>query len=198
MDLTRFDSADALLEAAGGYLVEREAEHNLPLGILLTLREQPGFYREPPYLAAVRDGGRIALIGVRTPPHGLILSEPGVPARRIPAAVETLVDDLAAVSPDLPAVVGPKSTVEPFAARWSAVTGGRARLADAQPAASATGAAVARHRPQRHRPRELRILSRRRGLPRVPRPDEPGRGGAPGDCGRAVRRPAAAHGCEVP
>jgi GNAT superfamily N-acetyltransferase len=132
VDLTRFDSAGALLEAAGAYLVEREAEHNLPLGILLTLRDQPGVYREPPYLAAVRDAGRTALIGVRTPPHGLILSEPGVPARRIEAVVETLVGDLAAVSPDLPAVVGPKPTVEPFAARWSAVTGRRARLAVAE------------------------------------------------------------------
>jgi uncharacterized protein len=132
VDLTRFGSAGALLDAAGGYLVEREAEHNLPLGILLTLRDQPGVYPEPPYLAVVRDAGRAAMVAVRTPPHGLILSEPGIPARRIPGAVETLVGDLAAVSPDLPAALGPKSTVEPFVGRWSWATGRPARLAMAE------------------------------------------------------------------
>ncbi len=132
MDLTRFDSADALLEAAGGFLAEREAEHNLPLGILTTLRDQPGVYREAPYLGVVREAGDVALVVVHTPPRGLILSEPGVATDRIAAAVLAVVEDLATVSPDLPGASGPKSTVEPFVPAWSSATGRPARLAMAE------------------------------------------------------------------
>lgn len=132
MDLTRFDSADALLAAAGDYLSEREAEHNLPLGILFTLRDQPGVYREAPYLGVVRDAGAVALVVVHTPPRGLILSEPGVATDRIGAAVLAVVDDLATVSPDLAGASGPKSTVEPFVAAWSSATGCPSRLAMAE------------------------------------------------------------------
>jgi hypothetical protein len=132
VELTRLETADALLAVAGDYLVEREAEHNLPLGILLTLRDQPGVYREPPYLALVRDAGKVALVVVRTPPRGLILSEPGVALERITGAVQVVVDDLAAVSPDLPGAGGPKPTVGPFVAGWSAATGQPARLAMAE------------------------------------------------------------------
>jgi hypothetical protein len=128
MDVTRHETAVALLETAGDYLVAREAENNLPLGILSTLRDQPGTYPEPPYLATVWDAGRIALVAIRTPPFGPVLSEPGVPDDRVPLAVDALVADLHAVSPDLSTVLGPQSTVVPFAQAWSKATGRPARL----------------------------------------------------------------------
>jgi hypothetical protein len=128
MHVTRHATAVALLEAAGDYLVAREAENNVPLGILATLRDQPGTYPEPPYLATVWDAGRIALVAVRTPPFGPVLSEPGVPVERVNLAIEALVADLHAVSPDLPTILGPRSTVEPFVRRWSIATGRPARL----------------------------------------------------------------------
>lgn len=129
METTRYASAGALLEAAGDFLAAREAEHNLPLGILGTLRDHPGAYPEPPYLAAVTDGGEVALVAIRTPPNDLILSEPGVPGDRIAEAAATLVEDVLAVQPDLPGVLGPKPTVQPFVARWEAVTGRPGSLA---------------------------------------------------------------------
>jgi GNAT superfamily N-acetyltransferase len=128
MKVTRHETSVALLEAAGDYLVAREAEHNIQLGILGTLRDQPGIYPEPPYLATVWDAGRIALVAVRTPPFGPVLSEPGIPDDRVPLAVDALVADLQAVSPDLPTVVGPRSTVVPFARGWSNETGRPATL----------------------------------------------------------------------
>ncbi len=128
MDLERHRSATSLLSAVGDYLAAREAEHNLPLGILGTLRDHPEVYPDPAYLAAVRDQGTVALIAVRTPPHHLILSEPGVPADRVADAVSVLVDDVRMVTPDLPGVLGPKSVVGPFVERWSAVTGQPATL----------------------------------------------------------------------
>ncbi len=128
MDLTRHASATSLLAAVGDYLEAREAEHNLPLGILGTLRDHPEVYPDPPYLAAVMDQGAVVLIAVRTPPHHLILSEPGVPAGRVADAVTALVDDVRTVTPDLPGVLGPKAVVRPFVERWSAVTGQPATL----------------------------------------------------------------------
>lgn len=128
MELTRHASAQALLSIAGDYLVAREAEHNLALGILATLRDQPEVYRDTPYLATLSEAGRVALVAVRTPPHGPVLSEAGVPRQRIPAAIELLVADLHAGSPELPTILGPKGLARGFARRWSAVTGQAARL----------------------------------------------------------------------
>lgn len=132
MELTRYATAEALLDAVGDYLVDREAEHNLPLGILGTLRDHPGAYPEPPYLASVAEGGAVALVAVRTPPHDLILSEPGASADRIGAAVAVLVEDLRTFAPEPHGVLGPKATAGPFVERWSAVTGGAASLAVAE------------------------------------------------------------------
>lgn len=128
MDLVRCGTATELLDAAGGFLVEREAEHNLPLGILATLRDEPDIYPAPPYLATVMDAGQVALVAVRTPPHGLVLSEPGVAVERLGEAAAILVADLAAVAPDLPSVLGPAASVGPFAGRWALATGHRAAL----------------------------------------------------------------------
>ncbi len=128
MELTKYQSASDLLAAAGPYLTAREAEHNLPLGILGTLRDHPEVYPQPPYLATVMDGGAIALVAVRTPPYNLIVSEAGVVADRIAAATAVLVSNVQSVMPELPGVIGPKPTVAPFAERWSAATGRTARL----------------------------------------------------------------------
>jgi GNAT superfamily N-acetyltransferase len=128
MDVTRHASAAELIESSGGFLAEREAEHNLPLGIIGTLRDHPDTYPEPAYLATVRDQGRIALVAVRTPPFGIVLSEPGVPEDRIGLAVDALIGDLRAGTSALPTAAGPKSTVGPFARSWSIVTGHPARM----------------------------------------------------------------------
>jgi len=128
MDLVRHETAGALLDVAGAYLAEREAEHNVLLGILATLRDQPGIYTEPPYLATVLDGERIALVAVRTPPFGFVLSEPGVAEDLVRLSIDVLVADVAAVAPDLPTVLGPKATVVPFVDRFSMATGRPARL----------------------------------------------------------------------
>ena len=128
MELTHFPSAEAMLAEAGDYLAAREAEHNLPLGILGTLRDHPEVYPDPPYLAAVIDQEAVALLAVRTPPHHLILSEPGVAAGSIADAVGLLIDDVRGMTPDLPGVLGPKATVGPFVDKWSEVTGQPAAL----------------------------------------------------------------------
>jgi hypothetical protein len=128
MDLVRYRSVADCLEDVGGFLAAREAEHNLPLGILGTLREHPDVYREEPYLAAVRDAEAIALVAIRTPPFSLVLSEAGGDASRLPEALDRLVPDLTAVQRDLPGALGPRPVVGAFVERWVAATGRRPEL----------------------------------------------------------------------
>ena len=51
MQLRRFDRLQAFCDRAQAYLLQYEAEHNLLLGILHTLRHDPERYPELPYLA---------------------------------------------------------------------------------------------------------------------------------------------------
>jgi RimJ/RimL family protein N-acetyltransferase len=132
MRVTRHASAAALLAEAGGFLEAREAEHNLPLGILLAMREDPGAVAEPAILATVGDAAGVVLVAVRTPPYGVVLSEPAAEAGRLDAAGAALVDDLATTEAAMRSVLGPKASLAAFVDRWCAVTGRTAALETAE------------------------------------------------------------------
>ena len=123
MELTRHESADGFLAHAGEFLGEREAEHNLILGLTSRLRVAPLLYGEPAYFAVVEVDGRVVGATMRTPPHNLILSEVDDDA-----AIGPLLEDARAAFASLPGVVGPKEPVARFAQAW----GGPARLEIAQ------------------------------------------------------------------
>ena len=69
-------TVDAFLDAAGPFLVDREAEHNLILGISSNLQAgiRPST-TEPIDFLVVRATGRVVLAAVRTPPYNLVMSE---------------------------------------------------------------------------------------------------------------------------
>lgn len=115
--LDRYARVDDFLAAAGIFLEEREAEHNLILGICSNLRRDPNAYGVPPYLAAVTRGEQVLGVAIRTPPYNLILSEM---ADRTPLAL--IAHDIA--HEPLPGVVGPPEGVAAFAERWSLLNGG--------------------------------------------------------------------------
>ena len=48
MELQRYADVEAFLAAAGDFLVAREAEHNLLLGVCQTIRDTPDAYTAPP------------------------------------------------------------------------------------------------------------------------------------------------------
>jgi predicted GNAT family acetyltransferase len=127
VELARHADAESFLAAAGGFLGEREAEHNLILGLSSRLVRQPLMYGEPPYFAVVEDGGRIVGASLRTPPHNLILSELDTAG-----AVAALVEDARDAFGTLPGVVGPKGRTVQFANAWRAATGATPRLELAQ------------------------------------------------------------------
>lgn len=123
----RHPTVDAFLEAAGAFLGEREAEHNLLFGICHQMRVTPKLFADDPVelLTVIDDRDRIVGAVLRTPPNNPILSE-----LADPAAVEALVDEF--TPRGLPGVLGPKEHAARFAERWSERTGQRAELAVAE------------------------------------------------------------------
>jgi hypothetical protein len=121
--LDRYRRATDFLADAGAWLTEREAEHNLILGIASGLEDdETSATDEPPYLALVRDDARPVAAALRTPPWNLLLSEVDDPA-----ALAVLADDLAGAQ--LPGVTGPPHAVRHFAASWTTMNGGRSEVA---------------------------------------------------------------------
>ena len=113
LELQRFGEVGDFLDVAGAFLVEREAEHNLILGISSNLRDSPEAFSGDAYLAAVRSGRRVVAAALQTPPYQLVLSEVDDPA-----AIGLLVEDL--LDRDLPAVLGPVEHVRAFVDQWTA------------------------------------------------------------------------------
>jgi predicted GNAT family acetyltransferase len=122
MRLDRYHRATDFLADAGAWLTEREAEHNLLLGIAgnLARSERAGEPAEDPtpYFAVVREGGRPVAAAMRTPPWNLVLSEVDDLA-----ALGLLADDLGDAT--LPGVTGPPAAVRAFASAWTGSHGGR-------------------------------------------------------------------------
>jgi GNAT superfamily N-acetyltransferase len=112
------------LERGGAFLVEREAEHNLLLGLAARLTVNPRFYGSEPYLALLERGGRVVAAALRTPPHGLVLSE--IDADGV---VEELAEDVHDVYDSLPGVLGPVVAVRRFVELWQPHQAAPARLA---------------------------------------------------------------------
>jgi predicted GNAT family acetyltransferase len=126
MQLHRRNDADEFAGEVGPFLLAREAEHNLLLGILGGIREEGGPYADvEPYLAFVRDdAGRVALVAVRTPPHNVVLSTAATTA-----LVDPLVADLSRAAVDLPGVTCPTELAATFTSRWEEITGRTSALA---------------------------------------------------------------------
>jgi predicted GNAT family acetyltransferase len=118
MEVERFTDADSFLAAAGEFLLAREAEHNLILGLSSRLRIDPRTYGEEPYFAVAREGGEVVGLTMRTPPHNLILSEVDDAA-----ALEPLVAAAQEAFATLPGVAGPKEPVAKLARLWEERTG---------------------------------------------------------------------------
>jgi hypothetical protein len=123
----RFATAPAFLGAAGAFLGEREAEHNLIFGICSNLTADPGFPAAPPYLAAVRSGDRVVAAAIMTPPWNLVLS-----CTDDDKAVPALAADLDAAGISVPGTVGPIEPAHAFADIWSRAHGLSSQLAVAE------------------------------------------------------------------
>jgi predicted GNAT family acetyltransferase len=123
----RHADVEAFLARAGGFLADREAEHNLIFGLSSTLARDPHAYGSDPYLVTVEDEGRVVAAALRTPPHNLVLSESD--DDRVWAAFAV---DAHAVDPSLTGVLAPVVGAVRFVEAWRGLTGAEARPARSQ------------------------------------------------------------------
>lgn len=113
----RFTDPHAFYEHVGTFLMRREAEHNLIIGLTSALRNGE-FLENPPYLAAVEHDGEIVMAALRTPPYNLILS-----MTNDTAAIQPLLEDVYSMYPTLPAVFTAAEWGEQLAQQWQALSG---------------------------------------------------------------------------
>jgi GNAT superfamily N-acetyltransferase len=99
--------------------VTDEPRHNLLLGLLSTIRAEPGHYPERTFWT-VEDGGRTVGFALRTPPHNLVLARP-----LVEAATGLLAT---AIADDLPGVTAARPEADAFARAWAERTGARLRI----------------------------------------------------------------------
>ena len=119
----RFSSAEEFSRAAEEFLVAREAENNLLLGIAADLARGSGYGEIAPYLGVAMRGGRVTAAIVRTPPYGVAVSESDDDE-----AVDALAQDVLQVYPDLPGAIGPIRSSGRFVEKWESLTIQRSRI----------------------------------------------------------------------
>jgi predicted GNAT family acetyltransferase len=125
--IERHPDVAAFLARAGAFLGEREAEHNLILGLSSTLARDPNAYGSDPYLATAEEDGRVVAAALRTPPHNLVLSESD--DDRSWAAFAA---DAHEVDPSLTGVLASVAGARTFVGAWRELTGTEGRLARSQ------------------------------------------------------------------
>jgi hypothetical protein len=113
----RHGDATAFLGRAGEWLLRREAENNLILGIAAVLAAGYHAFEPPIYLATVE--GEEGLVGCawRTPPFKAGLT------RMPPEAGAAVAADMADLYHELPAVLGEEEAASAFAGAWAALRG---------------------------------------------------------------------------
>ena len=113
-----FSDAGQFLERVQPFLVRREAEHCLILGLLDGLRSGEQWGSDPPLMAAAEDGGEVKAVALMTPPHNLILSW-----MADDSALDAIAHDLHARGVAIPGVNSSAEIARRFALKWSELSG---------------------------------------------------------------------------
>lgn len=124
----KFFSDPALfVERVQPFLLRREAEHCLILGLLDGLRAGEQWGDEPPLMASVENQAGVAAVTLMTPPHNLIISWTADGS-----TLDAIARELHAKSVAVPSVNSSTDLARKFALRWSELSGCRYRLQMAQ------------------------------------------------------------------
>ncbi len=130
MRLIRFTDINTYAAHALPFLLAREAEHCLSIGLITLLQRGEARYPLPPYLALVEDEqGKVVAAPIATPPHNLILSHlaPGA-ASSTDTVLRLIAEDAHSAIADVPGVSGPDALAGHFAGLWAGLSGQSARL----------------------------------------------------------------------
>jgi len=114
MEAKFYDSVDEFHHIAYPFLIKHEAENNLPLAILNSLKRNKEIYGvEVPLLFSLIYDEKLELIALRTPPHDLIIAY----LDKL-EAISILVDELYKRKEKLPGVLSFKEAADTFAKLW--------------------------------------------------------------------------------
>lgn len=126
MEIIQFDNPLEYQEQVQPYLVRREAENNLLLGILANIIG--GDYSDiTPYLALVREGDQIQAAALCTPPYPVLISyQDPAPDR---AVLQALLKDLqSSLGANFCGLSGNKEIISPLIDLWQEISGKEACL----------------------------------------------------------------------
>jgi len=125
MKLQRFDDPEIFRDMVQDYLIQNEAENNLPLGIINGLIA--GEYRDmEPYMAYIEESGRPIIVILCTPPHQTIFSyQNPIPADEIlKLGLKDLIDFF---SDDFVGISANKKLAARLKDIWEEMTGRKAK-----------------------------------------------------------------------
>ena len=126
MKLQRFDNPEVFQDTVQDFLIENEAENNLPLGVLAGVIS--GEYTEKtPYMGLVEDKGIPILVMMCTPPYPVLFTyKEKAPSR--PVLSDVLIDLKEELGEDFTGITGNKSLSAEIIQVWKNITGGQAEI----------------------------------------------------------------------
>jgi len=113
-----FSDAGPFLERVQPFLLRREAEHCLILGLLDGLRSGEQWGTAPPLMGLVENHDEVAAVALMTPPHNLILSWTADDS-----ALDAIARELHAKRVAIPGVNSSAEIARKFVAQWSQLSG---------------------------------------------------------------------------
>jgi predicted GNAT family acetyltransferase len=116
--IRRLEDAKRFQERAEPFLLEREAENNLMLGIPREVARDPADSPANAFFAVVERDGRIVGAALRTPPLNVVLSF-GMPL----AVTPLLAREVRSTYGTLPGVLATPRVAQAFARQWTRLTG---------------------------------------------------------------------------
>ncbi|NJM21919.1 MAG: GNAT family N-acetyltransferase [Richelia sp. RM2_1_2] len=118
MKLHRFDDTNLFYQKTKDYLLKDEVLHNLQLGIMNRLMNNPDRFKNKPYLAVIEHDGNIIAVAMMTIPHNLLLSK----IKEL-AAIDVIINDLRRDNKSLTNINAPVIEAQAFAEKWCLFTG---------------------------------------------------------------------------
>jgi predicted GNAT family acetyltransferase len=123
MPVVRYETPQQFKDAVFPFLLQKEAIHNIQLGVISNWLQFPDRYNEA-YLASIQHNGDIVGTAMMTLPHPLQLSD----MDPVHLDLVALIDDLYTAYPTISGVGGPVALTEAFVEAWAARTGQASRL----------------------------------------------------------------------
>ena len=113
-----FPNTQEFVQRAKSFLLQREVEHNLMLGLCSELLSGSSIYEQPPFHCVIESqNGHVVGAALRTPPHSLILSHFDEVV-----AIPILVDACLEAGQEIVGVLGKSELSEAFLEAWQSRT----------------------------------------------------------------------------